>query len=273
MGRARALAGVSLEDAVEGYHIAYRELWALLLRRAQGFTPDMTVDLLGEVTLMWTWFHRISSAFAEEYVDEQRAIAASRRTARDEFLLGLTSGEVRAGECDTLAANLGFDPAGCFLVLQATVRGDADIEEINRRIMDDGAGHGVAHCVGGRADTGVLISQGWAAADLVGLVRSVHPEAFVGIGLTRIGLSGAVDSVADSADALRRSRVTGAPTDFADDWLVSLVDAAGPRVDQLLEVGRVVASHHPQLAETVRAYAAHRYSATACASRTSIPIA
>lgn len=265
MGRNRASAGVSLEDAVEGYHIAYRELWTLLLDRAKRSIPDMTGDVLGEVSLMWTWFHRISSAFADDYVDEQRAIAASRRTARDEFLHSLTSGKADPGACENLAVGLGFDPAADFVVVRATIRGDGDVEEINRLIASADRANGIAHCTGGVSDTCVVIAQGWASGQLVGLVCRVHPAAAVGIGLTRAGLDGAAHSAMDADDALGRSQMTGVPTDFGDDWLASLVTAAGPRVDQLLEAGREVEALHPQLAATVRMYAAQRYSATACA--------
>ena len=36
VGHRRAAAGMTLPDVIEAYHIAYREIWAELLRRRAG---------------------------------------------------------------------------------------------------------------------------------------------------------------------------------------------------------------------------------------------
>ena len=45
IGRDRARFGISLIDAIEGYHVVYRELWNILLSRAVNQGPDVTAAL------------------------------------------------------------------------------------------------------------------------------------------------------------------------------------------------------------------------------------
>jgi sugar diacid utilization regulator len=53
--------------------------------------------------------------------------------------------------------------------------------------------------------------------------------------------------------------------EFGEDWLMSCLNAVKPRFEGLLRQTVLVIRAHPQLAQTVRAYADCRYSVSACA--------
>jgi PucR C-terminal helix-turn-helix domain/GGDEF-like domain len=261
VGRRRAACQLSLPDVVEAYHIAYREIWNELLAGARRHDPDLTPELAAEVAPVWLWFHRLAAAMAEGHASELRTRAATRLALRRQFLEALTERGGGPGT-DGVASALGFDPDGEFTVACAAPLDEQAVDEVDSALAADGT---PAICVhdAGRA---VLISQGPVAA-VPGVLPRRHRRAQVrvGTGLPRPGVAGAAASFADAADALGLAQELGRDVRFADDWLLTLVHAARPRLGSLLARGAEVAAAHPRLAETVRAYAGSGYSVSACA--------
>ena len=262
MGRNRARIHLPLNEGIDAYHIAYREIWNELLTRAARYEPDLTSELVGEVTLLWNWFHRLSSAFSDAYAEEARTMVSAELSLRKRFVEALTAPAWNLEEASGLAQSLGFDPEGDFVALAATSRGDADIDRINSALTK---APGTAHCAEGPAGTAVVVAQARSEVALVSGVQQVSPHSTLGVGMTRTGVVGAAASLVDAAEALEHARTTRRTTYFAEDWLLSSLLGKIQRLAPILAVGIDVAAAHPALAETVRSYVGNRYSASACA--------
>lgn len=266
VGRRRAAGNLSLPDVIEAYHIAYREIWNELLRLPGRDDPERARSLVTVVGLLWNWFHRLSAAVAEAHVEHSR-VRSTTRAALHRRLVDVISGRTGPGaQPEVIAHELGFDPAATFVVGCADGVPETDLDTLAAQLAGLA---GPAHC---SIDAGrtVIVSQGCADPDLVAAVYSVSPAARVGVGLARQGVAGAKLSLRDADDALGRARQTatdgaGQAVRFTDDWLLCVLGAAAPRLDQALAGGSAVAGRHPALARTVRAYADGQFSITSCA--------
>ncbi|GAA3046255.1 helix-turn-helix domain-containing protein [Pseudonocardia yunnanensis] len=261
VGRRRAARNLPLPSVVEAYHIAYRELWNELLGLAQAEGPEQAGALVGEVALLWNWFHRLSATVAESHAEETRLRATTRAALRRRFV-GMLRGSSRgAEEQDALARQLGFDPDDEFVLARADEVPETRIEELDNRLAEMA---GTVQC-SWDAGSVVVMAQGCRDADLLDAVHAVVADARVAVGLPRRGVDGARLSLLDADDALLRSRAVGADVRFADDWLLATLGASSHRLEALLSRGAGVARTNPALAATVRAFADGRSSVTACA--------
>ncbi|MCE3550861.1 helix-turn-helix domain-containing protein [Pseudonocardia sp. RS11V-5] len=261
MGRRRALFPVALTASIEAYHISYREIWAELLRRAQQHEPDLTGELVGTVALLWTWVHRFSAAFADAHAEETRVQAASMLALRRRFIDALARDGAASEAAFDAALALGFEPTGEFLVACSTSRGEVHIEQTNVALE---AGPGVGHCAAGEAGQAIVVAQGIGPDDLVGAVRAGEPTAAVGLAAPGSGLRTAASCIVDAAEALATAR-PGEVVDFRKEWPSVILGRARARLRPVLEGGAGIARDNPALADTVRGFAAHRYSVSACA--------
>ncbi|MGW2378682.1 PucR family transcriptional regulator [Streptomyces sp. NPDC001658] len=260
-GRRRSTQQLALADVIEAFHIAYRELWNELLLETRS-RDDLALALVGEVGLLWNWFHRLSAVVAEAHSEEFRSRQATRQTLRRQLLKMVSGSPLGHEQQESLARSLGFEPDGDFVVACLDGVTEAQVEPINRAL--GALERGVAHCCHD-AGNAAVVAQGCAAEDLLAAVHRGEPAVLVGVGLARGGPAGAVLSFADATQALERARQVRQDVQFADDWLLVTLGGAGHRLDALFTDGAATARKHPRLAETVRAYAAHGYSLTACA--------
>lgn len=261
IGRDRARFGIPLIDAVEGYHVVYRELWNTVLTRAQQEGPAVTAELSREVGLLWTWVHRASAAFATAHAAETARVQVGLQESRSRLIALLLSESPPARTVSAVAASLGFDPEGAFVVICA---GPATIDEsdaVNARFEEGGI---TAHCSLDTAERIVAVGQGVNTARMVNTLRDVT-GARVGVGAVGFGVSGATQSVEDAGIALAVTTSTHPVVDFATRWPTALLGAHPSRIAHVVADGTAIAYDNPHLAETVQAFAASRFSVSAAA--------
>ena len=259
VGRRRAAEGMALNDVIEAYHIAYREIWGEVLADAQQADPPLSDALASEVSLLWLWFHRFSAAVAEAHTMESQARRSNRLSLERELLDQLTG---RAPQSDSAAAELGFQPEGEFSIACVAGPGQSDdAERIAELLRTPGR---PAVCIY-HEGLGVVVAQHVTAGQICAAVQAVRPAARIGLGIPGSGLAAARTSLLDAREALGRATESRRIVDFERDWLMSSLNAIRPRFERLLEPARSVARKHPRLAETVLAYVECRYSVSACA--------
>ena len=258
VGRRRAADGLALPDVIEAYHIAYREIWSEILADAQRTDPSLLNELASQVSLLWLWFHRLSAAVAESHAAESQARHGNRLALERDFLDQLLG---RAAPDDAVASGLGYRVGDPFIVACIAGLGQRDAEQVTEALRQ--ASERVM-CVysDGR---GVVVAQDLPAGTIYNVVRSIRPGAFVGLGMARSGPRGAAISLLDATEALERADENRPFVEFGEDWLMSCLKAVKPRFEGLLRPAVAVIRAHPQLAQTVRAYADCRYSVSACA--------
>lgn len=259
-GRQRSTQRLALADVIEAFHVAYREVWNELLLETRN-RDELALALVGEVGLLWNWFHRLSAVVSEAHAEEFRSRQATQQAMRRQLLQVLTGSPLGPDQQTSLVRALGFEPDGDFVVACLDGIAEAQVERVNQALSAIG---GVAHCCYD-AGNAVVVAQSCAVEDLLAAVHGEEPAAPAGVGLARSGVVGAVLSFADATQALERARAVREDVRFADAWLLVTLGGAGERLDALFAVGAETARKHPRLAETVRAYAAHGYSLTACA--------
>lgn len=263
MGRHRARFGLPVHDAITGYHIGYREIWNAMLYRARRHDEDLTAELAQEVTLLWDWFQRLSSAFANSYAEASQSMLTSQLAAGHRLVRSLMDRASPPDQRDELLRVLGFDPAGEFVVACAALRDDPDIMRLNE-VLSRSAG-GVAYGASSPVDTTVIIAQHLSDDEIVRAVREIFNDAAIAIGLRRSGSQGAADSLVDALEGIDHAKRVGRVLDYENDWLLSLVTSDGTRLRPLLASGIDAANEHANLAQTVDVYLRSRQSTTVCA--------
>lgn len=262
MGRTRAKYGLPLHEAIAGYHIGYREIWNRMLDGARHHKPDLTVEVAQEVSLLWDWFQRLSSAFADDYVEESQSMLTSQLAATQRLVRGLIDDSFPRAQRDELLSALGFDPSGEFIVSCAALRDDPDIVKLNEVLAKS---HGTAHSASSPTDNTVIVTQGLRTDEIMAAVQEVFGGAAMAIGLRRSGSDGAALSLADALEGIAHAHDTGQIIDYENDWLFSIVTANIDRLGELFTPGLVALKAHPNFAETVVTYLQCRQSTTACA--------
>jgi hypothetical protein len=258
VGRRRAADAIALPDVIEAYHIAYREIWSELLADAQRTDPSLLNQLASQVSLLWLWFHRLSAAVAESHAAESQARHSNRLALERDFLDQLLG---RAAHDDAAAAVLGYRVGDPFIVACVAGLGQRDAEQVTEALRQESDRVMCVYSDG----RGVVVAQDLPAGTICDVVKNVRPGAFVGLGMPRSGPRGAEVSLLDATEALERADETRPFVEFGEDWLMSCLNAVKPRFEDLLHQTVAVIRAHPQLAQTVRAYADCRYSVSACA--------
>ncbi|RDB46017.1 PucR family transcriptional regulator [Tsukamurella tyrosinosolvens] len=258
LGRRRAMQGISLSDVIETYHIALRELWHELLTHS----PEPDADLVVAVGRLWDVVHLETTAVAEGHSEAMRSKQAVRAGVRHRFFAALTAREERSlAAARELARPLGFDPDGVFRALCIGSEWPEAAQE-RLQVVLDGL-RGAAHC--SRHDAAlVILCQGTPTSTIVEAVRTLRPDATIGVGLERAGLDLATSTLDDAMQALDASRA-GTVTRFADAWLTASLTPQRERLAPILERGWAVARENPHLVDAVRAYADAGLSVSAAA--------
>ncbi|MQY28025.1 PucR family transcriptional regulator [Nocardia aurantia] len=260
LGAERAATGLPLHALIDAYHVGYREMWNVLLTRAQARDAEAGAQLVSIVGMVWTWVQQSSSAAAEAYGAAVRAADATLLSLTHQFLDGLATGAPTGVDLTRLANALTFDPAGEFQALCSPAAAWPD-----ERLMDLRNRHwpGTVRCAT-RGNLMIALLQDVAPDAVIATAHRRDPEAAFGIGLPRTGLTGATASMADARAALPLA-VPGAAVAFAEHWLLATVAPAAHRYAALLDPCREAARSHPELAETVRGFADNGFSLTTTA--------
>ena len=259
VGHRRAAAGMTLPDVIEAYHIAYREIWAELLRDARESKPPLDSALASVVSLLWLWFHRLSAAVAEGHATETQVRRGDRLERERELMDQLTG---RTAVDDAIAAELGYLVDGEFMIACVAGLGRRDAADRLAEALRTASWR--VTCTYHEEHV-VVVAQDLTAAQIRAAVDTIRPTARIGIGIPRPGLAGAAVSLRDAQEAVERTNEDRRMVEFEHDWLMSCLKAIKPRFEAILQPTMAVARRHPDLAETVRAYSGCRYSVSACA--------
>ncbi|WP_405451567.1 helix-turn-helix domain-containing protein [Streptomyces achromogenes] len=260
LGAERAATGLPLYALVEAYHVGYREMWNVLLARAQSHDPRAGAQLVSIVGMFWTWVQHSSSAAAEAYGAAVRAADATLLRLTHQFLDGLVTAAPAGVDLEQLAAALTFDPAGEFQALCSPAEDwpDERMMELRHHRWP-----GTLRCAT-RGNLMITLVQDIPPHAVVEAARRHNPDASFGIGLPRTGLPGAAMSMADARAALPLAD-PGQVRYFADHWLLATLAPTAQRFAVLLEPRREVARQHPELAETVLRFAENGFSLSSTA--------
>ncbi|MCX4094147.1 helix-turn-helix domain-containing protein [Nocardia sp. alder85J] len=260
LGAERAAAGLPLHALIDAYHVGYREMWNVLLTRAQSRNAEAGAQLVSIVGMVWTWVQQSSSAAAEAYGAAVRAADATLLSLTHQFLDGLATAAPTGIDLEQLAHALTFDPAGTFQALCAPAADWPD-----ERLMELRNRHwpGTVRCAT-RGNLMIALLQDVSPETVLATAQRRAPDTAFGIGLRRTGLDGATASVADARAALALAPA-GGTVSFADQWLLATVTPAAHRFAVLLEPCREAARLHPELAATVRGFADNSFSLTTTA--------
>ncbi|HEY5857692.1 MAG TPA: helix-turn-helix domain-containing protein [Aldersonia sp.] len=261
IGRDRASFGIPLVDAIEGYHVVYRELWNYLLTRAIRQGPEVTSELSHEVSLLWTWVHRSSSAFAVAHSAETARAQINRQEMRSRLVSLLHSDAPPVQQVSAVATALGFDPRGDFQSLCTDPTTAAAVDVVNDRLTGT-----PAHCALDTAERAVVIGQNIDANATAAMLRDLL-DVRVGIGTRGSGIGGAAASLADAASALAACTPSRPVVDFTEEWPAALLVSQPHRIAYLVATGLTVARENPHLAAAVSAFLVSRFSVTATAGR------
>ena len=262
LGAERARTGLPLLALVDAYHVGYREVWNVLLTRAQSSTAEPSVHLVRIVGMVWTWVQQASSAAADAYGAAIRVADAALLSVTHQFVDALSTGSPATVVLAALAHALTFDPDKNFQVLcsPAVDWPDDRLVELRGGLRSQ---LGTARCVNRGQHMIVLVQQ--ISADIV--VRELQrqvADAPIGIGTVRAGLAGAAASIVDAREALALAH-HGQTVSFPDQWLLATVLPRADRFASILESCRETARTHPDLADTIRAFAGNGFSLTATA--------
>jgi hypothetical protein len=162
-----------------------------------------------------------------------------------------------------ISAALGYDPGGHFRCL--AISAPSDVEALVHALTTHSARGRGTQSTAHRGDELLLLDQGGDLDAMLRLIETTNPEASVGIGAPRHGLSGAALSIGDAQRALAVAIRMRRSSEFERDWHAATVLASERRLLALLEVGVDVASRNPDLARTVRVFADNGFSLSAAA--------
>lgn len=260
LGRRRAMQGLPLSDVIETYHIASRELWNTMVDRSH----EPTRELLHAGGKLWDLVHAATSAVAVGHTEATRSAQAIRAGVRYRFFERLCiATDVENLEMRGLAQSLGFDPQHSFqaLCVAADEWSEPEVERLQR---DLDATPIAAQCSRHGSHVIVLCQRG-SIDDVIGATVRDHSEVSIGVGMSRVGLAGAANSITDAERALALAASSCAVVRFADDWFAATLAAHRDDLAALLEAGAAIAAEHPHLAEAVLAFARSGFSISAAA--------
>lgn len=259
----RAAGGVPIDAVIAAYQAADTVIWRTVVERS---TPAIAPLLPRIGTLMFEAIRETTTAMAGAHSSVARAIDGDRITLAHQFLECLEDPEQRSA-ASAIATRLRLEPTGKFIGLvwlpdpdDAALAAHRAISTLPSHLAAEVVGRVVA---GGRLEM-VTQSVGLPGVVVNGL-RNGSLAGRWGIGLTRPGLAGAGESLADARLAFGCTSAQRPIRSFGVDWHEAVVLAERARIGVLLASVVEVARTHRQLAETVLAFAAADMSIAATA--------
>lgn len=260
LGRLRAREGVSMQSLMGAYHVGYREMWNVLLTRADERGSGLAAHLVRLVGTVWTWVQQATTAAADAYGEAVRAEDAAQLGLTYRFLDALLAGGASPADLTRLAHAITLDPGGDFQAVcsPAACWSDERLAELRLALRRP---RGVLRCVN-RGTTMLALLQRIPAEALLTEMHRREPHAPIGVGLPRPGLPGAAATIVDAQQVLPLAR-GGAVVHFRDEWLPATLLPQADRLAAVLASVRAPAAEHPDLADTVRHFADHGMSLAA----------
>lgn len=265
LGRQRAREGLPLQAMMRAYQVGYREMWNTLLARADAWDERLSSQLVRLVDTVWIWVHQASSAAADAYSEAIRAEDAAQLSLTYRFLEALYAPTPPTVDLVHLARALTFDPAGQFQALCAPAEAWSNDRLADLRVRLDRRQREQRENVrcANRGTVMVAVVQDIPVNVVTEAMQRHDQRMPIGIGLVRAGLSGAAASIVDAEEvlplAIRRRRAVS----FDKKWLLATLGPRSARLAPLLEHCREAAEAHPEITDTVHAFAANNLSFTA----------
>jgi hypothetical protein len=257
VGKRSVILGLPLEPLVASFQVGFRELWAMLARRASergGAAPSL---LLEHGSIVWERLVATTTAVTAGYKQEEADREAFETTTTAHFIEALEN-DPRSEEARALAEELGFDTDARFRVLELS--GPVTVGEVARAVAWK---LGAAGCIAAtfrRGRGAIVIAQGATDETLTEALGAMSPDTAAGVGTEANGPEGVLSSMREAHLALAVAAALGRTSRFDQDWLLSMLFTHGDTVDRLLETGVRTARAKPHLADAVRAYADSEFS-------------
>lgn len=225
LGRRRAQQGMPVEDIMRAFRIGYGVLWEVLNETAYGFGSAHSRALLDHAARIWMTFDEITSAVAEAHAE----IVARQHVDRRRRSLGFLNGLQRLPEgherTEELCRSLDLDPHAAFTIA---------VQDPTNPATSPADG-----CVTVEQSNRTVVIAAWdndpvQAETALGELLRAPGSGCVGVGMTRYGLRGALQSLRDAERAHEAASACGAPlVHFRDSWLACLALADRTQLDAL----------------------------------------
>lgn len=252
VGERSCAVGSPLQPLIASFHICYRELWSILVARAEAHGGDAPKLLLGAGSSVWERMHETVEALTEGY---ERALL--RREANElrltAELFDAIARDPSSARSRALAERHMLAPDDAFVAI--AVLGPAGSLPVARAIVSRLSPHRATANQDGPLAFVLAQVDGVAVADAVAAaLAELDPDVHVGIGSEATGLEGAGRSIEEARLALAYARSSGRHAWFTADWLHVLAHAHRASLEAMLDAGITTTGTHPHLTEAVAAY-------------------
>lgn len=265
VGHRRAVQGIGVDALLHAYHVMYREVWSALVRETTTLHPDQA-GLLAAATTVWNWVDRVTQSVAAAHRESTRGQETLVMAMGQRFVDFLVSGDLASEDLADVTRLLGFDPEGEFQMICTRDQLLDSSELVRLESVVARQSTGACRCIPRGRDIVVLV-QGVRAEHVEQSLDDLMPTAAIGVGLVRIGLTGARLSLGDAERALALAARRGRTSRFDEDWVQATLLQAWERIHPLLDGALAVAAENPHLAETVRCFAESGFSVADTARR------
>jgi hypothetical protein len=247
LSRRSAQLGVPIEDVVQALRICSATLWESLSQVAIRRGGTHAYDVLQQAPRLWLNFDHMASTVTEAHqeVGSSREIERSQRVCA--FVSTLRRPAPDPTLAEALARALGFDPNGWFVALVHGKHGGRVDEDANRAVVAEMSDRVVVLLQ-------VPVSSPEGEEQAAWLVEDLGVER-AGIGVQRLGLEGAQQSLQDAEAAYRASVLLHAPVvKFRARWLSCLAVANREQHETLVADAVRYLRTDTQMRQTVAAY-------------------
>lgn len=253
VGERTCAVGFPLKPLVDSFHISYRELWSILVARAEARGGDAPKLLLSAGASVWERMHATIDAITEGYERESLRREADEMRLTAELFDAIDRDPAGAR---VLAERMGFSPDGVFVAI--AVLAPTSVMRVARRIIDQFAPHRATAAQEGPVAF-VLVQVG-DRSTLEGALRDLGEDVRLGLSTIATGLEDGARCIEEARLSLDLARARGSDANFEDDWLDVLAFTHRSSLQALLAPGIDAASTQPHLVAAVRAYAAAGHS-------------
>ncbi|MGW4088107.1 PucR family transcriptional regulator [Streptomyces sp. NPDC004822] len=260
LGRTRAAQLVPMESVIDAVHIGYRCFWTCFVHETRKKSIESQATLLDLAEYGAHWLQLVCRAVADGYAETALAQKTSETELSHRFIEALYAG-VHGEDVVALARALNFNPyadfqAGC---TTADVWAGEHFDRIRQRLHVE---RGTLHAA--RLGDLVIIIAQHVNLEKIERLLPPHSSQAIGIGVPRVGLNGATESISDAEMSLTLAKERNAQILFHEKWLIATLLPHRERLAPLLATS--VPGTHPHLAEAVLAFAHSGFSITASAA-------
>lgn len=256
----RATQGIPIGALIAAYQSGDQAIW----REVREGGGEELIGLLPDIaTLVFESTSATTAVMATAHDRVARAIDGDRIALAYEFFefLGSDPSSVAAA---VSARRVGFEPASAFLGLVWEGAG-SDLTEVHEAVTQVRAtGSEMVGRVGSNGAFEMLVQSSDPASVLMTIKEQDLPGC-LGLGVTRPGIPGAAQSLADARMAVLCTTPGRPVMGFDECWPEALVLTERGRLSALVNDALAVARSHPHLAEAVIAFAGADMSITATA--------